>query len=384
MSNKIGVLDAKREEPVHFFYASLKPMFNIARLIGAIPVTFDFRDEKPTSPNDLCFTLIHTLFYTVFTAYTIYAILANENYHYIVSKDAVTSNLDNLCRKAIRSIDRTDRSTANLMGIDRRVAPNRSFKVYGILTFMFMSIVFRTTLIIVTVPIDFLEQLTVFFATFMKTFSKYQFGIIVLAISERFERVNDNIRDSFRRRPPKAFAYDLHILTRYHYRLCDACRMMNIVFGVQLLYSVFVSLVDILFHSYCLYVGLMKKRYFFTGWTIVRGVIWIIDEFIEMYFLVYACVKTCTFANMTVVIVHELRTSIMRCIEIEKQIQMYSVQFLHQRLKFSALGFFAVEYSLLYSIASAVATYLVIVIQLDEGRTSCLSINTTSTTNLVQ
>ncbi|KRT83050.1 hypothetical protein AMK59_4113, partial [Oryctes borbonicus] len=282
---------------------------------------------------------------------------------------------------AIRSIDNVDRSATDMLGIDL-VAPIRG-KIYTILAFMFLSIVLRSTLIVVSVSIDLLQQLTVFFGTFMKTFSKYQFAIIVSAISQRFERVNVNILASCRRGHAEAFLRDLRFLVRYHYKLCDVCRSMNTVFGIQLLYSIVVSMVDILFHSYCLYIGLTKKRNLFTGWAAACGVVWIIDEFIEIYFLVYACARTCSFANRTAIILHELRSNIMRYNEFEKQIQMYSIQFLHQKLKFSVLGFVVVDYSLLYSIAGAAATYLVIVIQLEEGRSSDHFRNQTSSANMM-
>lgn len=43
--------------------------------------------------------------------------------------------------------------------------------------------------------------------------------------------------------------------------------------------------------------------------------------------------------------------------------EQFSLQLLHQRLQFTAFGFFNLDFTLLYTIVAAITTYLVILIQ---------------------
>lgn len=45
------------------------------------------------------------------------------------------------------------------------------------------------------------------------------------------------------------------------------------------------------------------------------------------------------------------------------QIQQFSLQMIHQRIVFSANGFFDIDFTLLFTLAGACTTYLVILVQ---------------------
>ncbi|KAJ9583546.1 hypothetical protein L9F63_022109, partial [Diploptera punctata] len=45
------------------------------------------------------------------------------------------------------------------------------------------------------------------------------------------------------------------------------------------------------------------------------------------------------------------------------QLELFSLQLLHQKIQFTACGFFPLDFTLLYSIVGAVTTYLVILVQ---------------------
>ncbi|KAJ8955900.1 hypothetical protein NQ318_005448 [Aromia moschata] len=158
----------------------------------------------------------------------------------------------------------------------------------------------------------------------------------------------------------------LYHLCRLHYKLCHLMRELNRSFAFQLLCSLTVSMANILFHSYYLYQVLFTNVTGITAIMIVYPTVWLVDEIIEIYLLVHAAASTCESANSTAVLLHEFRNQVFN-MDIESHIQMYSLQLLHQRIHVSALGFFDIDYSLIYSIIGAVITYLVIFIQFDQN-----------------
>lgn len=44
-------------------------------------------------------------------------------------------------------------------------------------------------------------------------------------------------------------------------------------------------------------------------------------------------------------------------------LEQFSLQLLHQKIQFSAFGFFNLDFTLIYAIVAAITTYLVILIQ---------------------
>ncbi|KAK9732372.1 7tm Chemosensory receptor [Popillia japonica] len=115
--------------------------------------------------------------------------------------------------------------------------------------------------------------------------------------------------------------------------------------------------------SYSLYKILINNNQFFI---ISKNVV-----FVEALLLCNKIPMLLHEIRNNLMLLHEIRNNLsVKYNDVEKQIQMYSIQMLHQKLEFSALGFFVINYSLLYSIVSAVATYLVIVIQFDDTKIS--------------
>ncbi|KAJ8925663.1 hypothetical protein NQ315_009508 [Exocentrus adspersus] len=157
----------------------------------------------------------------------------------------------------------------------------------------------------------------------------------------------------------------LYHLCRMHYKLCHLMRELNNTFAFQLLCSLAVSMGDVLFQSYYLYHLLFNDVPNVTTTMILCPIAWLIDEAVEIYLLVQSCASTCETANATPILLHEFRNELYN-IEIESHIQMYSLQLLHQKMSISAMGFFTIDYSLLYSIVGVVTTYLVIFIQFDQ------------------
>jgi hypothetical protein len=68
-------------------------------------------------------------------------------------------------------------------------------------------------------------------------------------------------------------------------------------------------------------------------------------------------------ANHTTVLVHKLLLLRHLHPEVKAELQMFSRQMLLRKLQFIACGFFAIDCTLLYSMAGAVTTYFIILLQ---------------------
>ncbi|XP_023311733.1 putative gustatory receptor 28b [Anoplophora glabripennis] len=193
----------------------------------------------------------------------------------------------------------------------------------------------------------------------------------------RFKKVNEIITIRIRKRSIlkctsghdvkliKEVTDRLYHLCRMHYKLCHLMRELNKTFAFQLLCSLAVSMGDVLFQSYYLYHLLFNSVPNVTTTMVLCPIAWLVDEMVEIFLLVRSCASTCESANTTPILLHEFRNELDN-IEIESHIQMYSLQLLHQKIRVSALGFFYIDYSLIYSVVGAVTTYLVIFIQFDQ------------------
>lgn len=314
MKNKINVLNSKIEPTT--LCESLKLTFDIGRLMGTIPLTLDLYQVQSANPerrakHDFCFILFYLIIFLIPASYSLYKILINNNQFFIISKNVVFVEalllvilvfvnvisgyiFRSILRKCVSLINDIDVSVVNF-GIDLvRNQDQIKRKIYLILTLMFLTMILRFSLAIPTVPLEPIQEITFFFANFVKSFSKYQFVIIILSMSSRFENIHNEIRNSVTKKSSRIFSRNLNILCTCYYKLCSAFRMVNSTFSAQLLVGVGVSVVDILFHSYYLYVGLVRKHVIITNYMVlIYSIVWVVIEFFEIYILVRACVNTC-------------------------------------------------------------------------------------------
>ncbi|VEN60357.1 unnamed protein product, partial [Callosobruchus maculatus] len=101
-----------------------------------------------------------------------------------------------------------------------------------------------------------------------------------------------------------------------------------------------------------------------TGYTILHS-FRIVTLFLQIVVLGYICEEACNSANIMPVLLHQYRNDYFD-MKMESHIQMYSLQHLHQKVAISALGFFYIDISSVYTHIGAVITYLMILIQFDK------------------
>ncbi|XP_017777212.1 PREDICTED: uncharacterized protein LOC108563132 [Nicrophorus vespilloides] len=289
----------------------MAPIYIICRLTGIFPLSA--RRSKGNiivtlRRNDYFYIVSYFLIYVSLSIYATYNVFVDEENYVIVPKVLVLSEtliviilmlttmffcfffrrllLD--CARLITDVDCTLQRLK--VWINYRAAMWSNLKVFGI---MIVSVFARSIVMGSTLRVDVVQQFTLFLATFIKSLSKYEFIAMLLPLSVRFNKINDEIVAYRVRRRDPSLPGDLYTLCRTHFKLCNISRRLNICFAFQLLSSLAVSLTDILFQGFYLYVIMTKKQRLATPAMMASPVVWLIDECMEIYLLVNACSTTC-------------------------------------------------------------------------------------------
>lgn len=311
-----------RPDFMSLIYYSLKPLYYFSTFCGLAPYKFEnTNDSWSLKPNryDLKYFIVWTFCYAVLISCTALSVINDDENYIFIDKLIVviyiTIMLSLLVVLVISSFifKNIFIKTVNIItDIDEHFHTKQlcvSFKLLrkrnnALLTYMFASVIVRSCLVLQTIRIDLLQQLTMFFATLTKALVIYYFIAMVLQLNIRFNMVNSFIQKKSKTNKedtmivtdyikPLKVEDDLYFLCRQHYRICNGARLLNWAFGLQILASVSVTLADILFQSYYLYHILFQKVPYLTALMILRPVTWLIDESIQTYLLVIACANLC-------------------------------------------------------------------------------------------
>ncbi|RZC33465.1 gustatory receptor 28b [Asbolus verrucosus] len=380
-------------DSLHEIYRSIRPIYIICRMVGLNSIRFRGNQQLIAENFDYLYFSFFMVVYVLLSAYSLMCLIMDER-SVIVGKTmfliecsvmvtlmlivvTFTFFTRRIQIKAFDLLSHIDVSfVRNGFALNYRSLLKNN---YVILIFMGVSLMARSVLMILTVQGNLAQQLALLVSTLIKALSKYQFVVFVLQLQMRFAKINSVIASFYKHSKlklvlnpiAKTIPEQLYILCRLHYKLASVTQKINAAFAVQLLFSIAVSLFDVLFQAYCLYYVSVGKTEDATVAYVMAPVIWLVDEMVEIYWLVYACASTSDQANETPTILHELRNNYFDA-ELEGHIQTYSLQMLHQKVQFSVLGFFVVDYTLIYSIVGAVTTYLVIFIQFDQSSSNQL------------
>ncbi|XP_063904965.1 putative gustatory receptor 28b [Zophobas morio] len=379
------------QETLLKIYSSLRPIYAVCKAIGLNTVNItengNLKPEKCSLYLNFGF---YVTMYSLVTIYTLFSILSTNKSFVIANKYIFfteccvmttlmlvvvifTFLFRKVQTKAFDLLSHIDVCfTKNGFSLPYKDLQRTN---YIILSMIGVSLLLRLSLLLLTMHVDFIQQTALLFSATIKTFSKYQFVVFVLQLQARFTKINSIIRSFYKdsrltklvlNPAVRSIPERLYTLCRLHYKLASVLQKINAAFAVQLLVSIAVSLFDVLFQSYYLYYVATGKATVASVFMVMNPLVWLLDETIEVYWLVYACSSTCDQANETPTNLHELRNNYFE-MDIETHVQTYSLQMLHQKVQFSVLGFFVVDYTLIYSIVGAVTTYLVIFIQFDQS-----------------
>ncbi|RZB39733.1 7tm 7 domain containing protein [Asbolus verrucosus] len=202
----------------------------------------------------------------------------------------------------------------------------------------------------------------------------YQIVVIVTMIQTRFTILNKQISNLIEYcAPTNASTIDSLITERkvknqfltlgricsLHHHLTKIIKLFNDTFGVTLLLVFTVSFVAIvipLFYT----TSLLQAREIEWGYvffTIVSSMNFIIDTI----YVCEVCYSTIEEVNRSGELIHRIETDDR---DVLVEIEMFSLQIANERAEFSAAGFFAINYTLVFSIIGGVTTYIIILIQL--------------------
>jgi hypothetical protein len=150
--------------------------------------------------------------------------------------------------------------------------------------------------------------------------------------------------------------------------LCDAAELILSIYQVQFLINLIQIFVEV---SACLCVTFKYVIKLLTcqlnarlPWYILSLIlVWGTINLTKLAAITASCQGASEKANRTTVLVHRLLLLRPLHPEVRRELQMFSQQMLHRKLEFIACGFFPIDFTLLYSMAGAVTTYFIILLQ---------------------
>ncbi|KAL6448036.1 hypothetical protein ACFW04_000227 [Cataglyphis niger] len=157
----------------------------------------------------------------------------------------------------------------------------------------------------------------------------------------------------------RSFADSISQLMTVHASLCDTVSIINIAYGVVVLAITITCLIHLIITPYFLIMEADGRRE--PLFLAVQG-LWCIFHICRLLIIVQPTYATTMQGKKTAVLVSQL-LSANHDREGMKQLEIFSLQLLHRPLEFSACGLFTLDRTLVTSIAGAVTTYLVILIQ---------------------
>lgn len=326
-------------------YKSIRPVYLVGKVTGLNYIRLKNGNIQKSDKIDRIYASGFIILYTSLTFYTIWNIFNGENaglankYFVLFESFVLTSLMVIIVTFTFISRHLVSKSLVLLSQIDETFTEN-SYQLdypkllktnYVTIALISTSLVVKCSLMFLAINFDCLQQITMVFASTVKTMTRYQFISLVLQMQMRFIDINNAIM-AFYMHPTSKLILDpgsgaipqkLYLLCRLHYKLANVSRKLNAAFAFQLLVSIGASLCDILFQAYCLYYVLVGNVPSVTFSLIACPVVWLFDEMLGIYLLVQACADTCDHvrniiieicliffilkANDTPSILHELR-----------------------------------------------------------------------------
>ncbi|XP_054260134.1 putative gustatory receptor 28b [Macrosteles quadrilineatus] len=183
-----------------------------------------------------------------------------------------------------------------------------------------------------------------------------------------------------------SFKHSLKTVMECHSELFIVCGSINKYFGLQILLNVTANMLNVT--SICYYVPAIvidesdKPHHYMI--ISIKSVSFIaLFAFSQLWIMAHICSSTCDEANSTGILVHGISNQPkFSCFSIE--LDAFYTQLLHQRINFSAHGFFAIDFTLINTVIGVVITYIVILIQFQMSNETPKSTNSTAVNMLME
>ncbi|KAF2881167.1 hypothetical protein ILUMI_24992 [Ignelater luminosus] len=151
-----------------------------------------------------------------------------------------------------------------------------------------------------------------------------------------------------------------------HLKLYEISNNINKIYSLQILLIIFKNFITLI--SEFLYYGknVINNKHIDTK-NMILSQIQLITAISQIVALVFACSQVSIQVEKTASLIHNINSQDHCNEDLKMQVNFFSLQLLHENLQFTACKIFVVNENLLLTIAGAVATYLVIVIQFQFG-----------------
>ncbi|XP_023174419.2 putative gustatory receptor 2a isoform X2 [Drosophila hydei] len=149
--------------------------------------------------------------------------------------------------------------------------------------------------------------------------------------------------------------------------------LLNRCYGLSMLVNLGNDFLSITSNCYWIFLNFREfaaSPYDFM--QIVGSALWTAPHLSNVLILALLCERVASFTTRLALSLHHIRADLQND-EHNALITQFSLQLLHQRLHFSAAGFFDVNCTLLYTIVGATTTYLIILIQFHMSESSLSS-----------
>ncbi|KAK3917231.1 Gustatory receptor for sugar taste 43a [Frankliniella fusca] len=183
------------------------------------------------------------------------------------------------------------------------------------------------------------------------------------------------------RRAQELDGVPVHQLEDAHALLCSSA--LNVVsrYGPVLLIDVLNLLMHFVTTSYfflsVLVLDVKLQWYHFESYVTLQS-LWMLAHLSRLVLLVLPCSCVKEEANKTGALVGTFLNTLHPSSYSRRQLEMFSMQLMHQRVTFSPCGLFELDLSLVVTLLGAVTTYLVVLMQIKVPPSSDIYLNTTN------
>ncbi|XP_055845346.1 putative gustatory receptor 2a [Episyrphus balteatus] len=156
---------------------------------------------------------------------------------------------------------------------------------------------------------------------------------------------------------------NLLVIRDIYNRLWELSILVNKCFGLSILVIVGMDFLAITSNLYWIFLNLNKYSTVYEGFVrVIASAIWSLSHVFNILTIALMCHKTVESTSEIALGVHRIQIDLYNDNH-NSLIEQFSLQLIHQKLHFTAFGFFTIDCSLLYTIVGATTTYLIILIQ---------------------
>lgn len=294
-------------------FKTVKIAYYFNRFVGLSPYTYrktEYGYRVESGRFEWLYLMVTVLFYTFLSLYSIFSVLADDTNFKVIGKYFIVIMAVGMLVTIFISIislfilrHSMVKSFIFLAKIDHYFNINgitlnytSSYREQIAFVFVLNGVnVLRVFVMLKTLTIDFVLQLTLFATVAVITVTKYKFISMVRNIRQRFEKLNELFEAQNRHKPRNVeeCITSLKFLCRQHYRLFHILSKFNRLYGFLILFGTGVAFADSLFQSFYLYHILAYDVPDKTVWKIICPSYWLIIEIIDTIVLVQSCTATC-------------------------------------------------------------------------------------------